>query len=152
MAIVLLAAIGPMLWVISRRVRAGQWADHDVSVQKERNRLYPVALAVAALTLLLLIGVQPPRDVIAGTVAILALVGLSSIVNLFLKVSLHTGFAVFTAVVLLPGSPWVGGAAAVLAAAIAWSRLELKRHTPAEVLGGALLGGMEGAALVLWPW
>lgn len=152
MSIVLLAAIGPMLWVISRRVRAGQWTDHDVSVREERNRFYPVALAVAALTLLLLIGVRPPRDVIAGTVAILALVGLASIVNLFLKISLHTGFAVFTAVALLPGSPWAGGAAALVAAAVAWSRLELKRHTPAEILGGALLGGMVGAALVLWPW
>jgi len=68
-----------------------------------------------------------------------------------LKVSLHVGFAVFTAVALLPGSPWVGGVAAVVAAAVAWSRLELGRHTLAEVVGGGLLGGAVGVALVFWP-
>jgi len=45
----------------------------------------------------------------------------------------------------------MGIAAAVVAIAVAWSRLELRRHTLPEVVGGALLGAGIGTALLLWP-
>ena len=79
-------------------------------------------------------------------VAVFGLIAVSALVNQWLKVSLHTGFAAFTAVALFSGSRPMGIGAAVVALAVAWSRLELRRHTLPEVVGGALLG--IGAALL----
>ena len=43
----------------------------------------------------------------------------------------------------------VGIAALLLLPLLAWSRLRLARHTPPEVIGGALLGVLAGVALRL---
>ena len=149
--LVVAGSILPMLWIIMRRVRSGAWTDHDVSVREQRTGMYPAALAVSGASVLLLYLSGSGRSILLGTVAVFILIAVSALVNTRLKVSLHTGFAAFTAVCLWPGSRPMGIAAAVVALAVAWSRLELRRHTLAEVVGGALLGAGIGAALVLWP-
>lgn len=145
--LVVACSILPMLWIIVRRVRSGAWTDHDVSVREQRTGMYPAALAISAGTVVLLYAVGVAPGILRGTVAIFALIAVSALVNTRLKVSLHTGFAAFTAVSLLSVSRPLGIAAIVVALAVAWSRLELRRHTLPEVIGGALLG--IGAALML---
>ena len=150
-ALVVAGSILPMLWIIVRRVRSGAWSDHDVSVREQRTGMYPAALAISAATVLLLYLSGASQSVLRGTVAVFLLIAFSSLINLRLKISLHTGFAAFTAVALFSGSRPMGIAASVVAVAVAWSRLELRRHTLPEVLGGALLGTGIGVALWLWP-
>ena len=145
--LVVAGSILPMLWIIVRRVRSGAWTDHDVSVREQRTGMYPAALAVSAGTVVLLYASGVAPSIVRGTVAIFALIAVSALVNTRLKVSLHTGFAAFTAVSLLSVSRPMGLAAVVVALAVAWSRLELRRHTLPEVIGGALVG--IGAALML---
>lgn len=149
-ALVVVGAILPMLWIVVRRVRAGAWSDHDVSIREQRTRLYPVAIATALATVVLLFFLAPPGPVVRGTVAVLVLIVAASLINLVLKVSLHTAFAVFTTVALLPDA-LPSTVAGVIALSVAWSRLVLRRHTVSEVLGGAALGLIVGAALLLWP-
>jgi membrane-associated phospholipid phosphatase len=146
-ALVVAGSILPMLWIIVRRVRSGAWTDHDVSVREQRTGMYPAALAISAGTVVLLYASGVAQSILRGTVAIFVLIAVSALVNTQLKVSLHTGFAAFTAVSLLAMSRPMGIAAVVVTLAVAWSRLELRRHTLPEVLGGALLG--IGAALLL---
>lgn len=150
-AFVVAGSILPMLWMIMRRVRSGGWSDHDVSVREQRTGMYPAALAIVTATILLLLLIDPPRAVLHGTVAVLALIGTASIINLRLKVSLHTAFAWFTAVCLYSVSPALGMGAGLVALAVAWSRLELRRHTLAEVAVGILLGVTIGVMLLFWP-
>lgn len=145
--LVLAGSILPMLWIIVRRVRSGAWTDHDVSVREQRTGMYPAALAISAGTVVLLYAARVAPGILRGTVAIFVLIAVSALVNTQLKVSLHTGFAAFTAVSLLSISRPMGIAAVAVALAVAWSRLELRRHTLPEVAGGALLG--IGAALLL---
>lgn len=147
--IVLLVSVGPMLLLMSRRVRSGAWTNYDVSVREQRSGMYPVAMAIAGCTTLVLLVVGTPRPVMAGVAATLMLIVIASVVNLWLKISLHVAFAVFTAasLVSLGWGVTVGGL--ILALAIAWSRLELGRHTMAEVVGGALLGAVVGVGLVV---
>ena len=149
--LVVAGSILPMLWIIVRRVRSGTWTDHDVSVREQRTGMYPAALAVSGASVLLLYLSGSSRPILRGTVAIFILIAVSALVNTRLKVSLHTGFAAFTAVALLSMSLPMGIAAVAVALAVAWSRLELRRHTLPEVLGGTLLGAGIGAALLLWP-
>lgn len=146
-ALVVAGSILPMLWIIVRRVRSGAWTDHDVSVREQRTGMYPAAMAISAGTVVLLYASGVSQSVLRGTVAVFGLIAVSALVNQWLKVSLHTGFAAFTAMALFSGSRPMGIAAAVVALAVAWSRLELRRHTLPEVVGGALLG--IGAALLL---
>jgi membrane-associated phospholipid phosphatase len=146
-ALVVAGSILPMLWIIVRRVRSGAWTDHDVSVREQRTGMYPAALAISAGTVVLLYAAGVAQGILSGAVAIFVLIAVSALVNTQLKVSLHTGFAAFTAVSLLSMSRPMGFAAIAVTLAVAWSRLELRRHTLLEVLGGALLG--IGAALML---
>lgn len=147
--LVVAGAVLPMLWIISRRVRSGAWTNYDVSVREQRVGMYPAALAIAGATSLVLLWTRAPRPVLLGTVGSLALIAAAAVVNLRLKVSLHTGFAAFAAVSLLPDRI-LSAALALVTLAVAWSRLELRRHSLAEVAGGALLGAAVGAALVMW--
>ena len=145
--LVVAGSILPMLWIIVRRVRSGAWTDHDVSVREQRTGMYPAALAISAGSVVLLYAAGVSQGIVRGTVAIFGLIAVSALVNTRLKVSLHTGFAAFTAVSLLSVSRPMGIAAVLVALAVAWSRLELRRHTLPEVVGGTLLG--IGAALLL---
>ena len=146
---VILVSIVPMFLFIARRVRAGAWTNYDVSVREQRTGMYPAALAITAATVLVLAWAQVPRPILRGVLAILLLIGLAALINLWLKISLHTAFAVFTALAVLPSRGLAAGLL-FLALAIAWARLELGRHTPAEVLGGALLGAaVAGGAFFL---
>ena len=147
--IVVAGAILPMLWIISRRVRSGAWTNYDVSVREQRTGMYPAALAIAGVTVLVLAWARSPRPVLLGAVGSLLLIVASSLVNLRLKVSLHVGFAAFAAVAVLPDRTLSAGLGLV-ALAVAWSRLELGRHSVAEVVGGALLGVAVGMAVVMW--
>lgn len=146
--IVVLVSIVPMLLLIARRVRSGAWTNYDVSVREQRTGMYPTALAITTATALVLAWARVPRPILQGVLAILLLIGIAALVNLWLKISLHTAFAVFTALALLPSRGLVAGAL-FLALAIAWSRLELGRHTVAEVIGGAVLGAVVGGGMVL---
>jgi membrane-associated phospholipid phosphatase len=62
-----------------------------------------------------------------------------------LKISLHTCFAALATGFLWP-APFALAAGAVLVGALAWSRLTLRRHTPAEVFSGALVGLLSAVA------
>jgi membrane-associated phospholipid phosphatase len=146
--IVVLVSVVPMLLLMVRRVRSGAWTNYDVSVREQRTGMYPAALAITTVTVLVLAWAQVPRPILRGVLAILLLIGIAALVNLRLKISLHTAFAVFTAAAFWPSRGLVAGVL-VLALAIGWSRLELGRHTWAEVLGGALLGAVVGGGLVL---
>jgi hypothetical protein len=74
-----------------------------------------------------------------------AMVVAALLLRRWLKLSLHTAFAVFAAALWWPHA---GGAALVLllAAAVSWSRLALRRHTVAEVAAGLLAGAAAGAS------
>ena len=147
--IVLLVSVVPMLLLMSRRVRSGAWTNYDVSVREQRSGMYPVAMAIAGVTTLVLLVVGTPRPVMYGVAATLVLIVIASVVNLWLKISLHVAFAVFTAASLVSLGWGVTAGGLLLALAIAWSRLELGRHTWPEVIGGALLGAVVGVGLVV---
>lgn len=147
--VVIAGSVLPMLWIISRRVRSGAWTNYDVSVREQRTGMYPAALAIAGATVLALAGTRVPRPVLHGAVGSLVLIALAAVVNFRLKVSLHVAFAAFAAVSLLPDHR-LSAAVGLVALAVAWSRLELRRHSLAEVVGGALLGVAVGVALLLW--
>ena len=131
------------------QVRRGRWAHVDASARHERgslNRFLLVALVAGALFVAWR-GSQPLFALGMAMSAAMILVAMAA--TRWCKLSLHMAFAVFAAWLLRElGIAWML-AALLFAAAIAWSRLALHRHTPRDLVAGALAGSLAGAAF--WP-
>jgi membrane-associated phospholipid phosphatase len=134
----------PLAFFVRREVLRGRFSDHDVSERTHRGRLFRAAFLLLGAILAVLLAAGAPRPVLAGVAAALGLLVAAALLNLWIKVSLHTAFAFFFAVSLLPLAPRIAGVAVALAVAVGWSRLALERHTVPEVLLGGGLGGTIG--------
>lgn len=127
------------------QVRRGKWVDADASVPQERSQLnFFLVLLLAAGAALAAFGAQPQALVVGlglSAAIILAALALSS----WLKLSLHTAFAVLAAGLFWPDLRYVLAGLA-LAGLAAWSRLTLMRHTPSDVLAGGAAGALAAIA------
>lgn len=138
----------PLLFIIRRKVRAGKWADHDVSVPAERRGFYPRIIGVVSLSCLIFWLLDFPPSLLIGMIISLALLVTAMFINRWSKISLHLIFAAYCAVSLLAVSYRVGAGFILLAAAVGWSRVALGRHTLAQVLSGMTLGAIAGVCLL----
>lgn len=69
-----------------------------------------------------------------------------------IAVAFYLVLAIFVARSALPGRAWIASVIAVLAVAIAWSRLALGAHYLTDIAGGVLWGGtIVGALAACWP-
>jgi hypothetical protein len=127
------------------QVRVGRWRHIDASQPRERHQLnlFLAALLCGAAALLWALG--QPRAVALGPLLAAGVVGLTHLLRRRLKVSLHVAFALFALTLVWP-HPVLTPAVALLTAGVAWSRVVLGRHTPAEVWLGLLFGASGGAA------
>jgi hypothetical protein len=99
-----------------------------------------MASVVAGLTVLVVLGA--PRQLVGLVVAMLAGLAATLLVSLWWKLSVHTAVASGTAAILvLAFGPWFAVAFAPVGL-VAWSRVRLGDHTPAQTLAGAALGGL----------
>jgi hypothetical protein len=143
--VVLLAASLVVLAFSLWNVRSGRWAHIDASNPPERRVLNGFLLGLLLVGAAVAWRTDPAHHLsfallIAGLAVVTAL-ALSPI----LKISLHTCFAALAAGFLWP-APFAIAAGGVVVGALAWSRLTLRRHTPAEVFSGALVGLLSAVA------
>jgi hypothetical protein len=147
---VLTGAVVPTAF-IRHGVRRGRWTDHHV--RERAHRPWPLAVALtsgtAGTALLWLTG---GRLIVAAGMAGMAALALATAVTIGLrwKVSIHAVAAAGAAVVLtvLIGA-WLTLAWPV-AGAVAWSRVRLGDHTPAQAIAGLAIGAtMTGGVFLL---
>ncbi len=131
------------------RVQRGTWGDLDVSNQHERNQFYAILLPLLLIIAVISWIADVPRTIPLGALSIIALVGAAFFFNTWMKLSLHTGFAVFAAETFFLFRPTLGGAVLLLAVLVGWSRTALGRHTVTEVFLGGALGAIVGATFAL---
>ncbi|MEJ5869382.1 hypothetical protein WDV85_16750 [Pseudokineococcus sp. 5B2Z-1] len=132
---------------VLRGVRKGRYGDHHIGERRQRTKpfLFAAASVLAGLVLLTVLGA--PTELLALTLA--ALVGLLLILvtTLVWKISVHTGVAAgVVSVASMTFSPFVVVAPLVVLA-VGWSRVALRDHTVAQVVGGAVLGAIVAATL-----
>lgn len=126
------------------QVRLGRWQHIDASQVHERR-----ALNYFLAVLLLIAGFVSLRQsqAIGLTVGFFVSGGLVVVAILFstwVKLSLHVAFAAFSTAILGYAGVELFAIGLGLTLALAWSRLELRRHTFVEVLTGGLLGSAAG--------
>jgi hypothetical protein len=125
------------------QVRAGRWAHVDASVPAERVRLNLLLAGALVAATVGLWHTGASQAVITGAGLSAAIVVVALAARRALKLSLHCAFGAYAAALLWP-SVVALLLMAGLAAAVAWSRLHLRRHTRAEVAGGLAAGVVAG--------
>ena len=135
-------SILPVFSVIIYLVRKQKLESPFINVRKQRTKIYLLAGVCAGVGCIILPYLGAPKELMATFVAGLSAVVVFMCVNLLWKISLHTALvtASVTVLIILYGS--IAAVTVVLVPLIAWSRIELKHHSLAQVTAGALLAAL----------
>ncbi len=136
------ASILPVFGVIFYLVRSQRLESSFINVRKQRTKIYLLAGVCAGVGYIILSYLGAPKELIATFVAGFSAVVVFMCVNFLWKISLHTALiaASVTVLVILYGS--IAAVTVVLVPLIAWSRIELKHHSLAQVAAGVLLAAL----------
>jgi membrane-associated phospholipid phosphatase len=131
-------SVGPLIYILIG-VRLGKLSDLDVSRRSERAGPFLFAITSVTIGWLVLVLLHGPKNL--QTVLIITAVSgvIMMVTTLWWKISIHasslggaaTMLTVLYGAVMLP--------VFVLLALVSWSRVALRRHTKAQVIGGALV-------------
>lgn len=133
---------------IALGVRRGRYTDRHI--RQREQRLVPLAVAVASVAagIGLLAWLGAPQQLIALVVAMIVGLVVTLSITVAWKVSVHSavagGAATIVYVVYGPAAALVGAPAV---AAVAWSRVQLRDHTVAQVCAGAVMGAVTAATV-----
>lgn len=126
-------------------IRSGRFNDFDVSERERRRGFYPLVIAATAG---LAYSFRQDAQAVRACLSAGALLLSCSVVNRWLEASLHTAFGPYAAGLGATWSLAAGLWVLPFAAAVAWSRVYLGRHSTVEVLVGSALGLVAAAALL----
>jgi membrane-associated phospholipid phosphatase len=133
--------------LILRGVRRGRLTDRNISLREQRIRFAAVAIASILTGLAVLAAFDAPAEMVALQASIAVGVACGWVITLWWKISVHAAIAAGAATVLV----LVFGPALLvvwpLVALIAWSRVQVGDHTPAQVLAGVALGFVVNATV-----
>ncbi|WP_374602222.1 hypothetical protein [Arenimonas sp.] len=127
------------------KAHRADWVHIDASVPAERAQLntrVSVGLVLAAGALWFA-GLPLGISMAAGLSGLIVAAG--HVLRHVAKLSLHVAFAAFASLLVWPDLV-AAFALMLVAVAVAWSRIALRRHVPADILLGALAGVAAGLA------
>ena len=110
-----------------------------INPRQQRHRIYLLAILCAVIGYMVLIALDAPHLLITAFVTGLVAVIIFMAINLFWKISLHTAFITGSVTVLIIVYGGIAAWTVLLVPLVAWARIEMKLHTPAQVFFGALL-------------
>jgi membrane-associated phospholipid phosphatase len=130
----------PVTLLVGYQVARGHWTDLDVSVRKQRYFLYPFGLAGLILLAIAFKWLSAPAVTVKAAVAFVVANLADGAINFWYKVSAHATSAAVCATLLTIVTPALAVPSILAAVAVAWSRVELGRHTIGQVILGAGVG------------
>ena len=119
-----------------------------VNTRQQRNKVYLLATVLAVIGWLILKYALAPKLLFVTFAAGLAAIVVFMLINLCWKISLHTGFITAAATMMIIVYGTIVLWSLLLVPLVAWGRVELKLHTPAQVTGGAVLAA--GVVLIIF--
>jgi hypothetical protein len=118
-----------------------------INPRKQRTSIYVLATCLSAAGVTVLYFVQAPEllsvTFVTGLVSIIAFMS----INLYWKISLHTGFIAAAAVIIIIVYGAIASFVLLLVPLVGWARLEMKLHSWPQVASGALLAAGIAAAI-----
>jgi hypothetical protein len=146
LVVALLSSVLPMAFIV-RGARRGHWDGHHV--RNREGRLVPLLLGLAttAVGLVVLVFGGAPSDMVALDAAMLATLIVCIVITQWWKVSLHSAVAGGAAatMVLLDGP--LSLVLVPLVVLVGWARVEVRDHTVAQAIVGALTGPVVGGVV-----
>jgi membrane-associated phospholipid phosphatase len=137
----------PVVIRLYTKSKNGSYTNFDVSDRHQRKSLFIFTIPLLVILTFVLFSTHQPMKVCYSVLFATVLVVTAQIVNFFLKSSLHVSLTFFLAFLALNINLWLGIFFFLLTLLIGWSRIELKRHTPKEVIAGAFLGLSVGGVM-----
>ena len=130
-------------------VRRGRLTDHHVSLREQRPRMMAIALASVAVGLVVLRLLDAPHALFSLVAAMVAGLAVGLAVTSFWKISIHAAAAAGTveSLVMLVSRWWL--LLVPLVVLTGWARVEIRDHTPVQVLVGAIVGAVVAAGVLL---
>ncbi|MFC1902837.1 hypothetical protein ACFLX4_02055 [Chloroflexota bacterium] len=137
--IMIVFSVLPVFAVTVYFVHSGSLDGIFTSARQQRTKIYMGAGICAVAGCVIFPRLGAPSILVAAFVAGLSAILVFMCINLWWKISLHTGFvaASVTVLVIMYGS--LGMLSLPLLPLIAWARTDLNHHSPAQVTVGALL-------------
>lgn len=129
----------PVFAVVIYLVRHRKLEGIFVNPREQRTRIYLLATTLAIVSCAVLYFLKVPELLMATFVVGLAAIVVFMVINIFWKISLHTAFIAASVTVLTIIYGVAGVWTALLLLLVAWARIEMKLHSPAQVASGALL-------------
>lgn len=118
----------------------GFFSDYDVSKKGERPKLFAFFGIITFLYLGSLMLLNGPKVLYLVVFGIILGVLVISIVNNWIKASIHTATASAFTLSLVIFFGFMFAPTLLLIPAMAWARVKIKKHTPQETLVGGFLG------------
>ncbi len=129
----------PVFIIVICLVRQKKLEGVFVNPRHQRNGIYLLASVIGAIACGVMWYFGAPRLLSVTFTAGLAAIVIFMIVNRFWKISLHTAFASASVTIITIVCGSIGALTILLLPPVAWSRIKLKQHSPAQVITGALL-------------
>jgi hypothetical protein len=147
-------SILPVCSVIVYLARKGKIDGVFTAVREQRTRIYLVATVWAVADCVVLYYLKAPPELLAAAVAGLSATVIFMCVNMWWKISLHTAFVAALATMLVFLYGWVALLVVVLVLFMFWVRVELRRHSLAQVVVGAILAALVVSVVfyIFLPW
>jgi membrane-associated phospholipid phosphatase len=137
----LFAAVIPVLF-IKLGIRRGTWADRHLGVRQQRLVVMVFIICSVTTGTLLMSLLGAPTAMVALIAAMVTTLVILMAITFAWKISVHAAVSSGSvAIFALDYGPWLL-AAYPLVALVCWSRVALRDHTPAQVVAGAVLGGV----------
>jgi membrane-associated phospholipid phosphatase len=138
-AIALILSVIPVFGFMLYQVRRKKIDSIFPEGRGQRKLIYLVASVIAAVGCVVMWYFDAPGLLTYSFIAGMVSAVIFMVINIYWKISVHTAFISAAAVVLTAAfgvkAVWIF----VLLPLVAWSRLELKMHTLAQVIAGAVL-------------
>jgi len=110
-----------------------------ISVRQQRTKIYLFGFFFSSVCCAILAYLDAPFALVALFATGLSSVFIFALINFWWKISIHTAIIAGMATMLILMYGWVASASVVLVPLTAWARIELKNHSPAQTVIGAVL-------------
>ena len=135
----LVLSVLPVFLVVVYMVRRKKLEGIFANPRQQRNGIYVLASVLGAVGCGVMWYFEAPRllsvTFTAGLISIVAFM----VINRYWKISLHTAFVAGSVTIITIVYGALGALTILLLPLVAWARISLNQHSPAQVITGALL-------------
>lgn len=137
-----------VLWEVKRH----EITDLHIKIRSQRIKVFLVFLLSAVVNFWLYQSVEAPLGLMGLVLIAIGASFLALIITFFWKISIHTMAltGAMVAFATLAKAPWAWWILVMTMPTVAWARVIRKRHSVAQTIAGALVGG--GLAYLVIAW